>query len=645
MALCAYQDGSGAGALLPFFAKVCPRALMFDLYSLTTSHLTLVCCRSGSGQMFTGQEPDAACRPVYLYMPGNSAGRCCLFAAGEAPPPLMLPPDERRSILLPVHAHLIKDEQHAALLHPVTRKYLCTATPDPGNSHGDLGMIRTRLDEGGIFRLRPADEANVAEQVWRSLPLFARAAENEITTATIIQILEMANAREADLLLNAIWPFLALRELETLGQTIFTSPPLQNRIAALLPHDLWATRGLAALAAHTSAVAGAPVRSYQIGPELDALASAGFGGSLVSFGHAANTYARASTKPSQALCIVATARNEGIYLIEWLAYHRAIGIDQFFLYSNDNDDGSDELLSRLAEAGAITWIHNQVAPQISAQGKAYGHAFGLLGEVLRYRWAAVIDLDEFLVFDPLRFTSIIEFVSWHEMREGDAIACNWAYVGSGQPPGPQRELLIRRNRRLLGPQHVGEGYRLVKMIVRPRRVMHSRPHNPITDELRQLVYRYSDGEPHSFHRSPGGANPAFADQPNADCACIYHYLFKSPEEFLWKLARNRGDHPLRSGLGITLDRDLVQTFLGQLDAEDVEMNDRIDLCAPDLESAIAELMALPGVEAANDRVQSNYTLLQSYLAQGFRSSAVFSRIDRAGQRLLRLAGIQPDTTK
>ena len=49
-------------------------------------------------------------------------------------------------------------------------------------------------------------------------------------------------------------------------------------------------------------------------------------------------------------------RNEGLYLVEWLAYHRQLGVDAFFIYANDNDDGSDALLAALSRAGVVNWI-------------------------------------------------------------------------------------------------------------------------------------------------------------------------------------------------------------------------------------------------------------------------------------------------
>ncbi len=34
-------------------------------------------------------------------------------------------------------------------------------------------------------------------------------------------------------------------------------------------------------------------------------------------------------------------KNEGPYIVEWIAYHRAIGVDNFLIYTNGCEDGTD----------------------------------------------------------------------------------------------------------------------------------------------------------------------------------------------------------------------------------------------------------------------------------------------------------------
>ena len=48
---------------------------------------------------------------------------------------------------------------------------------------------------------------------------------------------------------------------------------------------------------------------------------------------------------------VLTVRNEGAFLLEWLAHHKGIGFTDFLVFSNDCDDGTDAMLDRLARDG------------------------------------------------------------------------------------------------------------------------------------------------------------------------------------------------------------------------------------------------------------------------------------------------------
>ncbi len=49
--------------------------------------------------------------------------------------------------------------------------------------------------------------------------------------------------------------------------------------------------------------------------------------------------------------IVTTMKNEGPFILEWLAYHRAIGVDDFLIYTNDCTDGTDTMLDAAAGQG------------------------------------------------------------------------------------------------------------------------------------------------------------------------------------------------------------------------------------------------------------------------------------------------------
>ncbi|MCV6585848.1 MAG: glycosyltransferase family 2 protein [Marinibacterium sp.] len=86
-------------------------------------------------------------------------------------------------------------------------------------------------------------------------------------------------------------------------------------------------------------------------------------------------------------------RNEGPFVLEWIAYHRLIGADGFVIYTNDCDDGTDALLDRLAARGLVAHLPNPAqgrAYQMAALKHARSHPL-----VQRANWIWVADVDEF----------------------------------------------------------------------------------------------------------------------------------------------------------------------------------------------------------------------------------------------------------
>ncbi len=54
------------------------------------------------------------------------------------------------------------------------------------------------------------------------------------------------------------------------------------------------------------------------------------------------------------LCV----RNEAAFLLDWLAWHRSVGVTDFVVVSNECEDGTDTMLDRLAALGWLTHIRN-----------------------------------------------------------------------------------------------------------------------------------------------------------------------------------------------------------------------------------------------------------------------------------------------
>lgn len=127
------------------------------------------------------------------------------------------------------------------------------------------------------------------------------------------------------------------------------------------------------------------------------------------------------------ICLTAKVRDEGPYLVEWVAYHRSLGIDDIVIVSNDLTDGSDALLRALADGGWVHWrdISGEPLVRSSIGIRAYKHLWQH-PVVQASEWLVDLDLDEFLVLH--QEDSVQAFVE--ARADADLVLLNWRNFGS-----------------------------------------------------------------------------------------------------------------------------------------------------------------------------------------------------------------------
>lgn len=123
--------------------------------------------------------------------------------------------------------------------------------------------------------------------------------------------------------------------------------------------------------------------------------------------------------------IMACMRDEGLFVVEWAAYHRLIGFDRVFIVTNDCSDGTDLICDRLQALGQVTHIrnddHGATPPQIAGVAKVLTQP-----GVPDLRWLLHIDADEFLnIHDGMGHLS-----DWlPRLGAHDAVAVTWRLFG------------------------------------------------------------------------------------------------------------------------------------------------------------------------------------------------------------------------
>lgn len=132
--------------------------------------------------------------------------------------------------------------------------------------------------------------------------------------------------------------------------------------------------------------------------------------------------------PPGGATLIAAARDEGPFLLEWIAYHRWIGFSDVVIATNDCEDGSPALLDRLQALGIVHHLPTRPGledkPQLVAYREAAQHP-----AVRAARWSMVLDLDEFLNIHAGagRLTDLVAAVP-----DATAFLVNWRVFGSGE---------------------------------------------------------------------------------------------------------------------------------------------------------------------------------------------------------------------
>jgi hypothetical protein len=406
-------------------------------------------------------------------------------------------------------------------------------------------------------------------------------------------------------------------ELDDLACLALDDPQTLALLKRVLPNDAFIRTHLPALAAwrHTRRASG--IEGQLVSPAGDeTLILASTNETGVPLGTALHTLARGHVAPRRGFCLLASARNEGPYLLDWLAYHLSIGFEHVFLYTNDNTDGSDALLTHLARAGIITWVRNTRGEKVGVQEKGYAHALTVLPDILDYRWTAVLDLDEHFCVAPGMFEGVADFMAMHEAQPVDAVALCWLIFSSrlGEPyaEAPTTERFTWRAKDV--NTHV-------KSIFRTRLFWHSQPHYPWPTLEGPFIYRNQDG---GFHHHPGVADriPAFAANPSAEQGWINHYLLRTAPEALWKLARGsaawiEGEDDTERPVFADF---ITRTFLDLARPENLVLDTRIAQCAKGQAAMRARLLSLPGVAESHAAIGRDFVKEMKALAERFLSA-------------------------
>lgn len=132
-----------------------------------------------------------------------------------------------------------------------------------------------------------------------------------------------------------------------------------------------------------------------------------------------------------AFVLFSAMRNEGPFILDWIAYHRAVGFDRICIVTNDCTDGSDDLLEELSADGSVLFVAQDLPEDLSPQRAAVALTEEM-GVVKDGDWAIFLDADEYLNIH-IGQGRVEDLVSYLDEQDKAGMLINWRLFGdSGQ---------------------------------------------------------------------------------------------------------------------------------------------------------------------------------------------------------------------
>ena len=282
------------------------------------------------------------------------------------------------------------------------------------------------------------------------------------------------------------------------------------------------------------------------------------------------------------LSIVAIFKGEDSYLLEWIEFHRLMGVEHFFLYDNGEELSSAELLEPYKQSGIVTHIpfphrkglkdKDNKIDTLTIQQLAYGDC------LLRFRthlqYLIQLDVDEFIFPASKKVDNIVSLLKNLKEKNTKGIEINWTLFGNNghksKPPGLVLANYTRTANDLAAIKLVN-----VKSIGNVNYISKKYQFS----NVHRFIYRFSVKD--IINRIHTGNPNVIRGDAASQLFQINHYKIKSREEFL-----NKKNIYSDGWLDDRDYRGLFDNFNNQLNQAD---NFNILRFVPDLKSRLVKL--------------------------------------------------------
>lgn len=300
--------------------------------------------------------------------------------------------------------------------------------------------------------------------------------------------------------------------------------------------------------------------------------------------------------------ILSAQKDEGPFLLEFVAHHRALGFSDIFLITNPSDDGTNELASALAGAGAIAHQELNTPPQQKPQDHAYLSARNLFA-LDELDWLLVLDGDELLNIHT-GDGSVHEFLSRFD-SSFDLVSINMACFGNYPHTAWSTSMSSEKFRYRMASSDWRNG--AAKTFIHcPSNFRKLRPHGPQgfkPNRLLKIAYhggltvKYadpSDGKLYESLRRPGTSGNIHS------IAQINHYVIRTWDAFQLRARRGRGAFPIGS-----VNRRHTESYFGGYTTAR-ELDETIQRYKLRFAAVLRELLSVPAIRRCNEEVYRIY---------------------------------------
>jgi hypothetical protein len=238
--------------------------------------------------------------------------------------------------------------------------------------------------------------------------------------------------------------------------------------------------------------------------------------------------------------IVTPMKNEGPFIVEWVAHNLAIGVDEMAIFSNDCTDGSDALLDRLHEMGKLHHVDNS-SRKPAPQRRAY-RRFLKMDLAGPEDWVIPIDADEYINVKTGDHTlrALTDAVP-----QARTLSMTWRLFGNAGVRSYEDTFLTDQFRMAAADmtRRPPQAWGLKTMFRRDLwgHIGVHRPKRPTVETFAETQWYNGSGQPMP-ERYMEGSWRSGPDSLGYDLVQLNHYALKSCESYLVKKARGRAHH-------------------------------------------------------------------------------------------------------